>query len=40
MLDTLFLIAVGAFLGWSFPQPVWAKAIQTVVVSWFRKSSQ
>jgi hypothetical protein len=28
MLEALFWIAVGAFLGWNFPQPFWAKAIQ------------
>jgi len=28
MLDTVFWIAVGAFVGWNFPQPFWAKMIQ------------
>jgi polyferredoxin len=28
MLDILFWIAVGAFVGWNLPQPVWAKIIQ------------
>ena len=28
MLDTLFWIAVGAFVGWNFPQPFWAKIVQ------------
>ena len=28
MLDTLLWIAVGAFIGWNFPQPFWAKIIQ------------
>jgi len=28
MLDTLLWIAVGAFVGWNFPQPFWAKIIQ------------
>ena len=28
MLDTLFWIIVGAFIGWNFPQPVYAKAVQ------------
>jgi hypothetical protein len=31
MLDTLFWIAVGAFVGWNFPQPVWARAIQAKI---------
>jgi hypothetical protein len=29
MLETLFWIAVGAFVGWNFPQPEFAKNIQT-----------
>ena len=28
MLDTLFWIAVGAFVGWNFPQPFLAKIVQ------------
>ena len=28
MLDTLFWVALGAFVGWNFPQPFWAKIIQ------------
>jgi hypothetical protein len=28
MLENLFWIAVGAFIGWNFPQPVWAKNFQ------------
>ena len=28
MLDILLWIAVGAFIGWNFPQPTWAKIIQ------------
>ena len=28
MLDTLLWIAVGAFIGWNFPQPFSAKIIQ------------
>jgi hypothetical protein len=30
----LFWIAVGAFIGWAFPQPQWAKNIQETIVSW------
>ena len=29
MLETLFWIAVGAFIGWNFPQPQFAKNFQT-----------
>lgn len=28
MLETLFWIFVGAFVGWNFPQPNFAKSIQ------------
>jgi len=28
MLETIFWIVVGAFIGWNFPQPVWAKGFQ------------
>ena len=31
MLDTLLWIAVGAFIGWNFPQPSWAKAVQAKI---------
>lgn len=28
MLETIFYILVGAFVGWNFPQPFWAKIIE------------
>jgi len=28
MLETIFWILVGAFIGWNWPQPSWAKNIQ------------
>lgn len=28
MLDIAFWILVGAFIGWHFPEPFWAKAIK------------
>lgn len=28
MLDIILWIAVGAFVGWNFPQPSWAKIVQ------------
>ena len=31
MLDILFWILVGMFIGWNFPQPSYAKALQ----DWF-----
>ncbi len=35
MLETIFWILVGAFVGWHFPQPAWAKAIEDKVRSLF-----
>ena len=40
MLDTLLWIAVGAFVGWNFPQPFWAKAIQTKIKSLVSKNTE
>jgi hypothetical protein len=37
MLDTLLWIAVGAFVGWNFPQPFWAIAIQAKIKSMIAK---
>jgi hypothetical protein len=37
MLETLFWILVGAFIGWNFPQPQYAKDIQTKIKSLFVK---
>lgn len=37
MLETLFWLAIGAFVGWNFPQPVFAKQIQAKVVAMLRK---
>jgi len=36
MLDILLWVAVGAFVGWNFPQPSWAKFIQTWIQSKFK----
>jgi hypothetical protein len=35
MLDTLFWFAPGAFVGWNFPQPEFAKRIQAKVLAMF-----
>ena len=37
MLETLFWLALGAFVGWNFPQPEFAKSIQARVMAVFRK---
>lgn len=39
MLDIILWIAVGAFVGWNFPQPSWAKAIQEKIKGLFNKTS-
>jgi hypothetical protein len=40
MFDTLLWIAVGAFIGWNFPQPFWAKMIQEKIQSAFSKKPE
>ena len=37
MLDTLLWIAVGAFVGWNFPQPSWAKIVQAKIQTMLTK---
>jgi hypothetical protein len=37
MTDILLWVAVGAFVGWNFPQPFWAVWVQERVKSWFSK---
>ena len=39
MLETLFWIAVGAFVGWHFPQPEWAKTLETKIKNLLSKSA-
>jgi len=36
-METLFWLAIGAFVGWNFPQPSWAVSIQVKLVDFFRK---
>ena len=37
MLTSLFWFAVGALVGWQFPEPPWAKAIKEKIVGMFNK---
>jgi hypothetical protein len=37
MLDILFWVAVGAFVGWNFPQPFWAKIVQEKIQTMLAK---
>jgi hypothetical protein len=39
MLDIILYVAAGAFIGWNFPQPFWAKYMQAQVQAWFTKKS-
>lgn len=38
MLETIFWLLVGAFIGWNFPQPDFAKVIQAKIQGFFKKS--
>jgi hypothetical protein len=31
-MGTLFWVLIGAFIGWNFPQPWWAKYIQDKII--------
>ena len=37
MFDTLIWVFVGALIGWNFPQPWWAKVIQSKISGLFKK---
>lgn len=37
MLDVLFWVTLGAFVGWHFPEPFWAKALKNKVTGMFAK---
>jgi hypothetical protein len=40
MIDTLIWIAVGAFIGWNFPQPFWAKTVQEKLQAMIAKKGE
>jgi hypothetical protein len=35
MLEAIFWLAIGAFIGWNFPQPQFAKDIQAKLIGFF-----
>lgn len=37
MLETIFWILVGAFIGWSVPQPQWAANLQEKIWGIFKR---
>lgn len=39
MLEALFWMAIGAFIGWNFPQPFWAKIVQEKIKNIFKNAS-
>lgn len=38
MLETLFWLAIGAFIGWNFPQPEFAKNLQAKILAAIKKT--
>lgn len=39
MMETLFWILIGAFIGWNLPQPAWAQTVQSKILDFLRKKS-
>jgi len=37
MIESIILILIGAFIGWHFPQPSWAVALEDKVKGLFKK---
>lgn len=40
MLETLLWVLLGAFIGWHFPEPVWAKIVKEKVLGYFTKPKE
>lgn len=40
MLETIFWLALGAFVGWNFPQPEFAKTLQARIVAMFKRETK
>lgn len=38
MLDSVLLVLLGAFVGWHFPEPSWAKFIKAKIADMIEKS--
>lgn len=38
MLDSVLLLLLGAFIGWHFPEPSWAKFVKAKVADAIEKS--
>jgi hypothetical protein len=39
-MSTLFWVLVGAFVGWNFPQPWWARFIQEKIVTMIKEKTK
>lgn len=39
MLEALFWVLVGAFIGWHVPQPLWAANLQAKILGVFKKEN-
>jgi hypothetical protein len=37
MIESIILVLVGAFIGWHFPQPDWAKTLEAKIKGLFNK---
>lgn len=37
MLDIVFYVLLGAFIGWHFPEPWWAKSVKEKVLGMINK---
>lgn len=40
MIDALIWILVGAFIGWHFPEPVWARVVKAKLLSLVRSKEE
>jgi len=40
MLDIVFYVLLGAFIGWHFPEPWWAKALKEKVLEMINKPKE
>jgi hypothetical protein len=39
-MGTLFWVLVGAFVGWNFPQPWWARFMQEKIVNMIKEKTK
>lgn len=39
-MNTILLVLIGMFIGWNFPQPFWAKTVQSWIMNKIAKVSE